>query len=73
LPDFQATSSATASIRSADIRQTAGFVAFGNVASGKQRTGQTEYSFEEFLESVEAMSQSGGEMGLAPTEETGVV
>jgi len=41
LPDFQATSSATASIRSADIRQTTGFVVFGNVAPGKQRPGQT--------------------------------
>lgn len=41
LPDFQATSSATASICGADIRQTTGFVVFGNVASGKQRTGQT--------------------------------
>ena len=35
-----------------------------------QRTGQTEYSFEEFLESVEALSQSGGETGLNPTEAT---
>ena len=35
-----------------------------------QRTGQTEYSFEEFLENVEALSQSGGEMGLNPTEAT---
>lgn len=33
-----------------------------------QRTGQTEYSFEDFLENVEALSQSGGEMGLNPTE-----
>ena len=35
-----------------------------------QRTGQTEYSFEEFLENVEALSQSGGEMELNPTEAT---
>ena len=38
-----------------------------------QRNGQTEYSFEEFLESVEALSQSGGEMGLNPTEATPAV
>nr|DAW69954.1 MAG TPA: hypothetical protein [Caudoviricetes sp.] len=37
-----------------------------------QRTGKTEYSFEEFLESVETLSQSDGEMGLAPTEATPV-
>lgn len=37
-----------------------------------QRTGQTEYSFEEFLENVEALSQHGGEMGLAPTGATPV-
>lgn len=37
-----------------------------------QRTGQTEYSFEEFLESVEALSQSGGETGLNPTGATPV-
>ena len=35
-----------------------------------QRTGQTEYAFEDFLENVEALSQSGGEMGLNPTEAT---
>nr|DAJ35122.1 MAG TPA: hypothetical protein [Caudoviricetes sp.] len=35
-----------------------------------QRTGQIEYSFEDFLENVEALSQSGGEMGLNPTEAT---
>ena len=37
-----------------------------------QRTGQTEYSFEDFLENVEALSQSGGDMGLNPTEATPV-
>lgn len=37
-----------------------------------QRTGQTEYSFEEFLENVEALSQSGGETGLNPTGATPV-
>nr|DAX60233.1 MAG TPA: hypothetical protein [Caudoviricetes sp.] len=38
-----------------------------------QRTGKTEYSFEEFLENVEALSQHGGEMGLNPTKATPAV
>lgn len=37
-----------------------------------QRTGQTEYSFEDFLENVEALSRSGGETGLNPTGATPV-